>query len=111
DSRTDRSSYALSLGSPVAEQIDWNASYVFTEIDSRTRTNFYFDPSPTPVATLVGFRGETHSFGGHLAWQPGPRLSLTADAAWTRVSGDFAVELHHLSLDGRLALNPRGSLG
>ena len=58
DARTANTSYKLTGGYAPAEDFHWFMSYVLTDIDSRVRTNFYFDPSPAPVSTQVGFAGE-----------------------------------------------------
>ena len=47
--------YGTTVSAVIAEGIDLSGTYAFTDTDSRTLTNFYFDPDPTPQATVVGF--------------------------------------------------------
>ena len=78
--------------------IDLHASYVFNDIDSRTLTNFYFDPDPTPQPTLVGFDGETHTVSSGLGLRPDASVRWYLDGVYTDTRGTFDVSL--LEVDG-----------
>lgn len=86
--------------------------YTFARIDSRTLTNFYFDPDPSPRPTFVGFRGDTQTVTGTLTAEPSADVRWQFGAAWTTTTGDFDVTLLDWHADLRwLVRPPGGSLG
>jgi hypothetical protein len=110
DSRTDNTAYTLSGGYAPDEHLNWHASYTLSDIDSRTRSNFYFDPSPTPVSTMVGFRGETHSIGAGLDWRVTRRFHASMHGSYTTVHGDFELDMLHWFVDFARVLD-QGRIG
>lgn len=110
DSRTARTAYTLSGGYAPSEEFSWHGSYALSDINSRTRTNFYFDPSPTPVSTLVGFRGESHSLNSGLEWRLNQAFHASLFGSYTTVSGDFDLDLYHVGVDLAMLL-PQGKFG
>lgn len=111
DSRTNTTSYTLSSGYAVSESISSHLSYNLAQLDSRTRTSFYFNPSTTPVPTLVGFKGESHTAAGGLDWLATERLRLALLASYTTVQGDFELDLYNWSADASLQLTDRARAG
>jgi hypothetical protein len=73
--------------------LDLFASYVFNDMESRTLTNIFFDPDPTPVPTFVGFTGETHTLTSGLTLRPSARVRWRWDLAYTTTDGSFDVSL------------------
>ena len=110
DSRTANTSYTLSGGYAPSEDFRWHASYTLADVNSRTRTNFYFAPSPTPVSTLVGFKGETHTVHGGLDWSITEKLRAALLGSYTTVHGDFELDMYHWSIDLSRPL-ARGDVG
>lgn len=111
DSRTSNDTYTLSGGYSVDESLHSHLSYNLAQINSRTRTNFYFSPSTNPTSTLVGFHGESHSASGGLDWQATERLQCSLQASYTKVQGDYELDLYNWSADASLQLTPRSSGG
>ncbi len=74
-------------------------SYAFTDLESRTLTNFYFDPVPTPVPTLVGFDGETHTVSAGAKWPLARRTNLELSGAYTSTRGTFDVQVFDVRAD------------
>lgn len=91
DHRLDTFATGLS-GSATMDSVELSAAYTFADIESRTRTNFYFDPDPDPQPTIVGFRGETHTFSALLTVNPHAELRTEFGAAVTRTIGSFDVD-------------------
>src|SRR5690606_7938016 len=89
--RSERNSYGLNATWTPWHGLDLFGSYVFAETDSRTLTNFFFDPDPTPVPTVVGFTGNTHIGTLGVGWEPADRLAWRNDFVWARTTGDFDV--------------------
>ncbi len=111
DFRIDHDRHTATVTWNVDEAIDLLASYAFSQIDSRTRTNFYFDPDPTPVPTLVGFRGDTHTMAGGLELRPRASVRWRTDAAWTRTDGSFDVRTFDLRSDLSVEVFAGGAVG
>lgn len=111
DSRTANTTWSASAGYNPSEKLSLTGSYALAQIDSRTRTTFYFDPTPTPVSTLVGFHGDTHNWFGSVDWQITERLKCSAQGTYTTVSGDFEVDMLRVAVDASLQLNRAGRIG
>lgn len=75
------------------EDLDVHAGYVYSDLSSRTLTNFYFDPDPNPVPTFVGFRGDTHTLTAGIGLRPSAGVRWRFDVAWTGTNGSFDVHL------------------
>lgn len=75
------------------EDLDLHAGYVYSDLSSRTLTNFYFDPDPNPVPTFVGFRGDTHTVTAGVGLRPSAGVHWRFDVAWTGTNGSFDVHL------------------
>lgn len=88
------------------------ATYTFARVDSRTLTNFYFDPDPAPVPTFVGFDGDTHTVAGTLRLWPSTGVEWELGAAWTKTTGSFDQSLLDWRSDLRWGWLPSaGQLG
>jgi len=83
----------LSLGVKAGDDVDLWTSYAFTDLESRTLTNFYFDPDPNPVPTFVGFDGVTHTVSAGLSLALSRRVHLDIDGAYTSTQGSFDVQV------------------
>jgi hypothetical protein len=68
-------------------------SYAYTDLESRTLTTFYFDPSPTPVPTFVGFDGVTHTWSVGFGVDVWRRVRLEVSGAYTSTEGSFDVQV------------------
>jgi hypothetical protein len=110
-SRTARTAYTLSAGYTPDADLNWHGSYTLSDTDSRTRTNFYFDPSPTPVSTVVGFQGESQTVNTGLDWQISDRVRSSLFGAYTTVHGDFELDMYHWGIDLAWLIEQRGSVG
>ena len=99
DSRTANTTYSLSGAYTPDEELTMHGAYSLSEIDSRTRTNFYFSPSPLPVSTLVGFRGETQTLSAGVDLDLTERLHGSAIGSYTTVHGDFELDMYQWSVD------------
>ncbi len=88
-------SWALGVNGSLYNEdgLDLFASYVFNDMESRTLTNIFFDPDPTPVPTFVGFTGETHTLTSGLTLRPSARVRWQWDLAYTTTDGSFDVTL------------------
>ena len=91
--RNETSSAGISGSWNSNDSFDLHTSYVFSDIDSRTLTNFYFDPDPDPVPTFVGFDGQTHTVIAGIGFSPTDRIRWRLDAAYTDTSGSFDIGL------------------
>lgn len=89
--RSARDSYGATFTLAADEGVDVLGSYVFSDVDSRTLTSFYFDPDPTPVPTVVGFVGRTHVATVGLDLAPSEPWRWRNDLAWTDTDGSFDV--------------------
>jgi hypothetical protein len=111
DSRTERTAYSLSGGYTPDEDLNWHGSYTLSQIDSRTRTNFYFDPSPTPVSTIVGFQGDSQTLNTALDWKIADSIRASVFAAYTTVHGDFELDMYHWGVDLAWLIESRSRFG
>ena len=68
------------------------ASYTYANTDSQVRTNFYYDPDPDPVPTLVGFDGETHTWNATMHCKVQDHLRVELTGTMTRTVGSFDVD-------------------
>lgn len=75
------------------DALDIHASWVWNDIDSRTLTNFYFDPDPNPIPTYVGFHGTTYTVTAGVGVTPDERVRWRFDGALTDTNGSFDVRL------------------
>ncbi|MCC6673499.1 MAG: hypothetical protein IT458_20745 [Planctomycetes bacterium] len=80
------------------DTMEYFLGYTFARSDTRVLTNFYFDPDPDPVPTMVGFRGDSHTIagGGRFGSSRG-RIEL--DLSFSDVSGSFDVRAWQARLD------------
>ncbi|MEZ5962770.1 MAG: hypothetical protein R3F56_02880 [Planctomycetota bacterium] len=83
----------VSVGLQTEAATDLWASYAYTDLDSRTLTNFYFDPDPNPVPTFVGFDGRTHTLSAGLSVALTRRVHLDLSGAYTSTHGTFDVQV------------------
>ncbi|HLQ39179.1 MAG TPA: hypothetical protein VK348_15320 [Planctomycetota bacterium] len=97
--------------------LEWNASYTFARVDSRSLTSFWFDPPhpppnpPDPTPTLVGFAGDTHTITATLGIDPDAVVHWELGAAWTRTTGSFDVSLLDWRADLRWQLTRTAATG
>ncbi|MFO1054457.1 MAG: hypothetical protein U1F36_19730 [Planctomycetota bacterium] len=87
------------------------ASWVFTDSDSSTLTSFYFDPDPTPVPTLVGFKGRSHTLSTGIDLHDEQRLDWHTELSWTTTSGSADLDTLDFRTDLRVELIEGGSIG
>jgi hypothetical protein len=92
-------------------ELEFAGSYVFSRLDSSTLTNFYFDPDPNPVPTLVGFDGDTHAVSGTLTAEPSAELRWQFAVVWTKTTGSFDVAVLDWHADLQLRVGRRGAIG
>ncbi len=98
-SHTDNLSAGLTTSVPYSPDLDVRASYVWSDIDSQTLTNFYFDPDPNPVPTFVGFQGRTNTVSAGFDWHAMERLNWRFDGVYTDTRGSFDIRLWDLRTD------------
>ena len=96
--------------SPV-EELNLQASWVWNDIDSRTLTNFYFDPDPNPVPTYVGFDGTTNTITGGLDLRPDDHIRWRFNGAFTDTDGSFDVRLFDWQSDFSVEVWKGGEAG
>jgi len=99
----------LSAGLDAGVQVDemrLSGTYTFARIDSRTLTNFYFDPDPSPVPTFVGYHGDTHTIVASLRVSPSEELSWNFTGAYTTTNGSYDVALLDWRVDLRWRVMP-----
>ncbi len=75
------------------DDFDLSLSYVFSDVESRTLTNFYFDPDPNPVPTLVTFDGETHHAFAAVTTRPSRKVRWLLQSGYSDTDGSFDVRL------------------
>lgn len=108
--RRSHDSIGASLSVDADEGVELFASWVFSDIDARTLTTFYFDPDPAPVPTFVGFDGRTHS--GAIGLELGSRdLRWRNDLSVTDTTGSFDVTTLNWRSDLVWQALERGALG
>lgn len=93
DTRLDAWTSGVAAGLKTSAQTDVWTSYAFTDLESQTLTNFYFDPDPDPVPTFVGFNGTTHTVSAGLSMELSRRVHLDLSGAFTSTQGSFAVQV------------------
>lgn len=89
----------LTAGLDLDEDTNLWTSYAYGDLESRTLTNFYFDPVPTPVPTLVGFDGTTHTVSAGAKWALARRTHLELSGAYTSTRGTFDVQVFDVRAD------------
>jgi hypothetical protein len=94
-----------------ADGMDLHGSYVLNDIDSRTLTNFYFDPDPTPVPTFVGFDGQTHTVSAGIGLRPDAAVLWHFDGVYTDTTGSFDVSLLDWQAGVVVTVFPGGEAG
>jgi hypothetical protein len=107
----DRTTLGISSTWNLRDSAWLNGSWVFTDARTRTLTNFYFDPDPNPVPTLVGFDGETHSVVLGFGLQPSADVTWRFDAVATSTHGSFDVTLIDLVADLAIRVRDGGDVG
>jgi hypothetical protein len=112
-SHTRFEGYTTGLTASVqpADGMDLHGSYVFNDVDSRTLTNFYFDPDPTPVPTFVGFDGETHTVSAGVGLRPDAAVRWHFDGVYTDTRGSFDVSLLDWQAGVVVTVVPGGEAG
>lgn len=106
-------SYSTGVTASVqrGEDVDIYASWVFSDTDSRTLTNFYFDPDPNPQPTLVGFDGDTHTASAGITLRPDANVTWRLDGVYTDTRGTFDVTLFDWNTDLRFEVFEGGEAG
>ncbi len=107
----DRTTLGVNGSWAPREDLWLSASYVFTDARTRTLTNFYFDPDPTPVPTIVGFDGETNSVVAGFGMKPSADVTWRLDSVWTSTRGSFDVTLWDLVADVSVRVWDGGEAG
>ena len=93
------------------DDLDLYVSYVYSDYDNRTLTNFYFDPDPNPVPTIVGYKGDSSTYYLGATLKPSADVTWRADASYTDVNGSFDVDILDWRVDLRVRVTDRGSVG
>src|SRR5262249_47383708 len=79
--------------------------------DSSTLTNFYFDPDPDPVPTVVGFTGDTNAVSLSLTLHPSSNVTWTLTGGYAATTGSFDVALLDWRADLRWQVTRKGATG
>jgi len=111
DMRSDVVTAGLSSTWWYDEDVSFFASYVVSDIDSQTLTNFYFDPDPDPVPTYVGFEGLTHTITAGFDLRPSSDILWHTNCALTDTTGSFDVQLWDISTDLSVRVLAGGEAG
>lgn len=90
---------------------DLSASYVWSRSDTSTLTNFYFDPDPNPVPTVVGFDGITNAVSVSLRLRPSSSVTWELAGGFATTSGSFDVTLLDWRADLRVRVLAQGFAG
>jgi len=111
DHRDEVNVVTFTTGVNPRDDLDLHVSYVYSDYDTRTLTNFYFDPDPNPMPTIVGYDGDssTYYFGATL--KPSADVTWRADASYTDVNGSFDVDILDWRVDLRVRVTDQGSVG
>lgn len=88
-----------------------DADYTFARTDTRTLTNFYFDPDPNPQTTYVGFEGDTHTVAATLGMEPSAGVHWEATAVWTDTLGSIDLGTMDWRLGMRVDVVAQGAAG
>jgi hypothetical protein len=107
----ESNSYGVSASLQPRDDFDFFGSFSYTETDSRTLTNFYFDPDPNPLPTYVGFDGDTRNFSGGLRIEPSAGVHWLADLTYTDTNGSFDVRLLDMRFEFGVQVLPGGEWG
>ena len=110
-SRYESLSTGVTASLQRGEHLDLYSSWVFSDIDSRTLTNFYFDPDPNPQPTIVGFDGTTHTVTAGLGFRPDEVVRWRFDGVYTETDGSFEVRLFDWRGDVSVEVFPGGEAG
>jgi hypothetical protein len=101
----------FTTGLTPRDDLDVYLSYVYSDYDNRTLTNFYFDPDPNPVPTFVGYKGDSSTYYLGATLKPSADVTWRADASFTDVNGSFDVDVLDWRVDLRVRVTDRGSVG
>lgn len=107
----DSTTIGVSGSLQLDEHSDLHGSWTHVDLDSRTLTNFYFDPDPNPVPTFVGFDGDTQSFSTGVLLAPDERVRWRVDGAFTTTRGSFDVDVLDLRTEMTVRLFERSEVG
>jgi hypothetical protein len=111
DHRDEVNTTTFTAGIQPRDDMDLHVSYVYSDYDTRTLTNFYFDPDPNPVPTVVGYTGDSSTFYFGATIKPSARVVWRADASYTTVNGSYDVDLLDWRVDLSLQATERGFVG
>lgn len=111
DHRDEVNTVSFTTGLTPRRDLDVYLSYVYSNYDNRTLTNFYFDPDPNPVPTIVGYEGDSSSYYLGATLKPSADVTWRADASFTDVNGSFDVDILDWRVDLRVRVTDRGSVG
>lgn len=111
DHRDEVNAVTFITGVSPRDDLDVYLSYVYSDYDNRTLTNFYFDPDPNPVPTIVGYKGDTNTYYLGATLKPCSDVTWRADASFTDVNGSFDVDILDWRVDLRVRVTDRGSVG
>ena len=109
--RADDTSVGIRAAAQRGDDLDFRGSYSFRDLEARTLTNFYFDPDPTPVPTIVGFDGQTHTLSGGLGVRPSAGIEWRFDVLFTETTGSFDVRVFDWQSDLAVEVAPGGEAG
>ncbi len=109
--RFDSTTYGITSTWTEPDRVSLFGSYSYTETDSRTLTNFYFDPDPNPHATVVGFTGDTHSLIAGFDFQVSKRVNWRGDFSWSKTHGDFDLSVLDYRTDLSFRVTQGGAAG
>ncbi len=109
--RDEINTATFTAGIHPRDDLDLYASYVYSDYDNRTLTNFYFDPDPNPVPTVVGYKGDSSTLYLGATLKPSARVTWRADASYTTVNGSYDVDLLDWRVDLSLQVTEQGFVG
>ncbi|MHC4852745.1 MAG: TonB-dependent receptor [Planctomycetota bacterium] len=111
DHRDEINTATFTTGVDPHDDLSLHLSYVYSDYDNRTLTNFYFDPDPNPVPSIVGYEGESSTYYVGATLKPSAGVTWRADASYTTVDGDFDVDMLDWRVDLSVRVLRRGYLG
>jgi len=111
DHRDETNVVTFTTGLQPRDDLDLYLSFVHSDYDNRTLTNFYFDPDPNPRPTIVGYRGDTSTYFLGATLKPSADVTWRADASFTDVNGSFEVDMVDWRVDLRVRVTSQGSAG
>jgi hypothetical protein len=109
--RDEHTTYGVTLSTGLEDVATVYGSVALLRSDSRTLTNFYFDPDPDPVPTFVGFRGDSRTASAGLRGGAEDVWSWHVDAAWTDTDGSSDVELRDVTAELAVSTWTGGEFG